>query len=149
MEKIQIKSIILFFLAVIFLSNCTNSGSNLTLEEKQSNLDTNNNLNNAKLSDISDIPIPANSIIDDEKTLIIGKNDEWMGRISITSSSNVDEIYDFFHKEMINFSFEKKTSEKSIISTLIYENNRKAIFIKISKLKSGKTYIEITATPVN
>ena len=50
---------------------------------------------------------------------------------------------------MIKFSYKKKTSTKSDTSTLIFENNKKAIFIKISELKLGKTYIEITATPVN
>ena len=50
---------------------------------------------------------------------------------------------------MIKFSYEKKSSNKSDTSTLIFENNKKVIFIKISELNLRKTYIEITATPVN
>tara|TARA_B100001123_G_C14748767_1_gene803993 strand:+ start:311 stop:493 length:183 start_codon:yes stop_codon:yes gene_type:complete len=55
----------------------------------------------------------------------------------------------FFLNEMIKFSFKEKAKTKSNVNTLIYENNKKAIFIKISKLHRGKTYIEITSTPVN
>ena len=51
---------------------------------------------------------------------------------------------------MTKFSYKEKSSIiNSDASTLFFENNKKAIFIKISELKLGKTYIEITATPVN
>ena len=72
-----------------------------------------------------------------------------MGRVSLTNKKNIDEIYSFFLNEMPKFSFNEKTSIRSDVSTLIFENKKKTIFIKISKIKFGKTYIEITATPVN
>ena len=50
---------------------------------------------------------------------------------------------------MAKLSYKEKSSIRSDVSTLIFENNKKAIFIKISKLNFGKTYIEITATLVN
>jgi hypothetical protein len=50
---------------------------------------------------------------------------------------------------MIKFKYKEKSSIRSDVSTLIFENKKKTIFIKISKIKFGKTYIEITATPVN
>ena len=50
---------------------------------------------------------------------------------------------------MTKFSYKEKASIRSEVSTLIFENNKKTIFIKISKLNFRKTYIEITATPVN
>ena len=101
------------------------------------------------LSEISDIPIPSKSIIDLEKTFILGKGDNWMGRLSLINKKNIEEVYSFFLNEMIKFSYKEKSSIRSDVSTLIFENNKKAIFIKISKLNFGKTYIEITATPVN
>tara|TARA_Y100000590_G_C15631250_1_gene981287 strand:+ start:744 stop:1145 length:402 start_codon:yes stop_codon:yes gene_type:complete len=106
-------------------------------------------VNNARLSEISDIPIPSKSIIDLEKTFILGKGDDWMGRLSLINKENIDEIYTFFLNEMPKFKFKEKSSIRSEVSTLIFENKKKAIFIKISKIKFGKTYIEITATPVN
>ena len=148
MEKIQIKSIIIVFTCLLFLTNCSTTIK--TSKYESSDVDVNNvDESNSRLSEISDIPIPSKSIIDLEKTFIIGKGDDWMGRLSLINKKNIEEIYSFFLNEMAKFSYKEKSSIRSEVSTLIFENNKKAIFIKISKLNFRKTYIEITATPVN
>jgi hypothetical protein len=148
MEKIQIKSIIIVFTCLLFLTNCSTTIK--TSKYESSDVDVNNvDESNSRLSEISDIPIPSKSIIDLEKTFIIGKGDDWMGRLSLINKKNIEEIYSFFLNEMAKFSYKEKSSIRSDVSTLIFENNKKAIFIKISKLNFGKTYIEITATLVN
>ena len=148
MEKIQIKSIIVVFTYLLFLTNCSTTIK--TSKYESSDVDVNNvDESNSRLSEISDIPIPSKSIIDLEKTFIIGKGDDWMGRLSLINKKNIQEIYSFFLNEMAKFSYKEKSSIRSDVSTLIFENNKKAIFIKISKLNFGKTYIEITATLVN
>ena len=148
MEKIQIKSIVTVFIFLLFLTNCSTTIK--TQKYKSPEIKTDNfDENNVRLSEISDIPIPSKSIIDLEKTFIIGKGDDWMGRLSLINKKNIQEIYSFFLNEMAKFSYKEKSSIRSDVSTLIFENNKKAIFIKISKLNFGKTYIEITATLVN
>ena len=133
---------------MLILSNCSTT-IKTTNYESTDIADDNIKENNSRLSEISDIPIPSKSIIDLEKTFILGKGDDWMGRISLINKGNVEEIYSFFLNEMIKFKYKEKSSIRSDVSTLIFENKKKAIFIKISKAKFGKTYIEITATPVN
>ena len=148
MEKIQIKSIIIVFTCLLFLTNCSTTIK--TPKYESPDVDNNNlDESNSRLSEISDIPIPSKSIIDLEKTFIIGKGDDWMGRLSLINKKNIEEIYSFFLNEMAKFSYKEKSSIRSDVSTLIFEDNKKAIFIKISKLNFGKTYIEITATPVD
>ena len=148
MEKIQIKSIIIVFTCLLFLTNCSTTIK--TPKYESPDVDNNNvDESNSRLSEISDIPIPSKSIIDLEKTFIIGKGDDWMGRLSLINKTNVEEIYSFFLNEMTKFSYKEKSSIRSEVSTLIFENNKKTIFIKISKLNFRKTYIEITATIVN
>ena len=148
MEKVQIKSIIIVFTCLLFLTNCSTTIK--TSKYESSDVDVNNvDESNSRLSEISDIPIPSKSIIDLEKTFIIGKGDDWMGRLSLINKKNIEEIYSFFLNEMAKFSYKEKSSIRSEVSTLIFENNKKAIFIKISKLNFRKTYIEITATLVN
>ena len=148
MEKIQIKSIVAFFIFLLFLTNCSTTIKTPKYESPEVKTD-NVDENNARLSEISDIPIPSKSIIDLEKTFILGKGDNWMGRLSLINKENVEEIYSFFLNEMTKFKYKEKSSIRSEVSTLIFENKKKTIFIKISKVKFGKTYIEITATPVN
>ena len=148
MEKIQIKSIGVFFICLIFISSCSTTIKTPKYESPDVEVDK-TDVSNTRLSEISDIPIPSKSIIDLEKTFILGKGDDWMGRISLINKGDVEEIYSFFLNEMIKFKYKEKSSIRSDVSTLIFENKKKAIFIKISKAKFGKTYIEITATPVN
>ena len=148
MEKIQIKSIGVFFICLIFISSCSTTIKTPKYESPDVEVDK-TDVSNTRLSEISDIPIPSKSIIDLEKTFILGKGDDWMGRISLINKANVEEIYSFFLNEMIKFKYKEKSTIRSDVSTLIFENKKKAIFIKISKIKFGKTYIEITATPVN
>ena len=148
MEKIQIKSIGVFFICLIFISSCSTTIKTPKYESPDVEVDK-TDVSNTRLSDISDIPIPSKSIIDLEKTFILGKGDDWMGRISLINKGNVEEIYSFFLNEMIKFKYKEKSSIRSDVSTLIFENKKKTIFIKISKVKFRKTYIEITATPVN
>ena len=148
MEKIQIKSIGVFFICLIFISSCSTTIKTPKYESPDVEVDK-SDVSNTRLSEISDIPIPSKSIIDLEKTFILGKGDDWMGRISLINKGDVEEIYSFFLNEMIKFKYKEKSSIRSDVSTLIFENKKKAIFIKISKIKFGKTYIEITATPVN
>ena len=148
MEKIQIKSIGVFFICLIFISNCSTTIKTPKYESPDVEVDK-TDVSNTRLSEISDIPIPSKSIIDLEKTFILGKGDDWMGRISLINKANVEEIYSFFLNEMIKFKYKEKSTIRSDVSTLIFENKKKAIFIKISNIKFGKTYIEITATPVN
>ncbi len=148
MEKIQIKPLIFFVTFLLVISSCSTKIK--TPKYESPNVDSEDiDVNNARLSEISDIPIPSKSIIDLEKTFILGKGDDWMGRLSLINKENIDEIYTFFLNEMPKFKFKEKSSIRSEVSTLIFENKKKAIFIKISKIKFGKTYIEITATPVN
>ena len=149
MEKIQIKPLIILLISCLFLFNCSTSIK--TSKDKSSNVKKLDKIqeNNTQLSQITDIPIPKESMIDLEKTLIVGEKSDWMGRITLINKKKVEENYNFFLNEMLKFSYKKKSSTKSDISTLIFQNSKKAIFIKISELKLGKTYIEITATPVN
>ena len=148
MEKIQIKPIIIFFTSLLFLTSCSTTIKTPKYESPDVEVDS-DDISNTLLSEISDIPIPSKSIIDLEKTFILGKGDDWMGRLSLINKGDVEEIYSFFLNEMAKFAYKEKSSIRSDVSTLIFENKKKTIFIKISKLKFGKSYIEITATPVN
>ena len=137
-----------FFIFLLFLTNCSTTIKTQKYESPEIKTD-NVDENNVRLSEISDIPIPSKSIIDLEKTFILGKGDNWMGRLSLINKKNVEEIYSFFLNEMTKFKYKEKSSIRSEVSALIFENKKKTIFIKISKVKFRKTYIEITATPVN
>ena len=132
MEKIQIKPIVIFFIFLLLLTNCSTTIKTPKYESPEVKTD-NIDENNARLSEISDIPIPSKSIIDLEKTFILGKGDNWMGRLSLINKENVEEIYSFFLNEMTKFKYKEKSSIRSEISTLIFENKKKQYLLKFQK----------------
>jgi len=152
-EKIQIKSLISLFTFTVFvfyLHSCSNTIKTSKyeppkIEKKDENTETIKNY----LSTITDIPLPSNSEIDLEKTVVVGKQDNWMGRLTLVDKNSIDEIFSFFINEMPKFDFKERSSIRSAESSLIFQNNKKTIFIKISKLNYRKNYIEITSTPIN
>ena len=85
MEKIQIKPLIILLISFLFLFNCSTSIK--TSKDKNSNVKKLDKIqeSNAQLSQITDIPIPKESMIDLEKTLIVGEKSDWMGRVSLIS----------------------------------------------------------------
>ena len=68
MEKIQIKSLIILIVSFLFLFNCSTPIK--TSKDKSTGVKKIDNIekNNAQLSQITDIPMPEESIIDLEKT---------------------------------------------------------------------------------
>ncbi len=97
MEKIQIKPIKFIFIIILLFAGCSPS-TQIQKYEKPEVSNKNKVESDTHLSEISDIPIPDNSIIDLEKTFIVGKNEDWMGRLSLINKKNIDEIYYFFFK---------------------------------------------------
>ena len=103
MEKIQIKPIVTVFIFLLFLTNCSTTIK--TQKYKSPEIKTDNvDENNVRLSEISDIPIPSKSIIDLEKTFILGKGDNWMGRLSLINKKNVEEVINLDNKKLIKSS---------------------------------------------
>ena len=74
--------LIFFVTFLLVISSCPTKIK--TPKYESPNVDSEDiDVNNARLSEISDIPIPSKSIIDLEKTFILGKGDDWMGRLSL------------------------------------------------------------------
>ena len=88
MEKIQIKSLVIIFLVFIYTNNCSQTVKTPSYKSSKVNIDINNEENNKRLSEISDIPIPSDSTIDPEETFIIGKGEDWIGKISLINKAN-------------------------------------------------------------
>ena len=149
MEKIQIKPLIkalTFFFTLFILVSCVKNVDFSKNEKTENSIDI---YEQESFFKITDIPIPITSQIDMEKTVVVGEGEEWMGRLSLVHKENIEDIYSFFVNEMPKYGYEEKNSVESNKSSLIFQNNKKTIFIKISKHKLGNSYIEITATPIN
>ena len=54
------------------------------------------------LAEFEDIPIPLNSKLDKEKSIIISKNRGWLGRLTFDTSEDQITVFDFLEMNSLN-----------------------------------------------
>ena len=130
---------------MLTLSNCSESFKNSSLNDEKKVINLTIDINSFG---ISDIPFPQNSMIDYEKTITVGEGDEWIGRIVLINNNNINDLFDFFSNEMPKYDYENKSLKNKNVNSLIFQNDKKTIFIKFPITNNKINYIEITSTPI-
>jgi hypothetical protein len=97
----------------------------------------------------TDIPMPANNTIDLERSLILGTDQQWTGRLVINSGSNVADMYEFYRREMPNFSWSEVTTVRAANSVLVFQQNQRVITIQITPSRgiTGGSTVDLTMAP--
>jgi len=93
----------------------------------------------------TDIPLPSGNSIDMDRTLVLGSETGWTGRLALTTQSRVSEMYDFFRREMPKFGWAEMTSARSATSFLTYQRDNRIATVQIapSRLLLGSA-VDIT-----
>jgi hypothetical protein len=85
----------------------------------------------------TDIPIPPKNSIDLDRTLVFGSDRDWIGRISLSTSMGVGEVYDFYKREMPKLGWTELTSIRSSTSVLTYEMDNRVATIQVGSGRFG------------
>jgi len=91
----------------------------------------------AGFAQFTDIPIPPKNSIDLDRTLVFGSDRDWIGRISLSSSMAVGEIYDFYKREMPKLGWTELTSVRSATSVLTYQMDNRVATIQVGSGRFG------------
>ncbi len=91
----------------------------------------------AGFAQFTDIPIPPKNSIDLDRTLVFGSDRDWIGRISLSSSLAVSEIYDFYKREMPKLGWTELTSVRSATSVLTYQQDNRVATIQVASGRFG------------
>ena len=81
--------------------------------------------------EFNDVPIPTNSKMDLERTIILGKQEGWIGRLVINSGHSAAEIFDFFRNEMPKFGWNEIAAVRSEVSILTYSRGKRHAHLQI------------------
>jgi hypothetical protein len=97
----------------------------------------------------SDIPMPANNTIDLERSLILGGDQQWTGRLVINSSSSVADMYEFYRREMPNFGWQEVTTVRAANSVLVFQQGSRVATIQIAPNRGllGGATVDMTMAP--
>ena len=92
-----------------------------------------------------DIPIPSGAVINMEKTLIFGSK-PWFGQLSLSTSTNVAYVFDFYRKNLIQYKWEELSTVRAKSSILTYDSEDRilSILIEASALRGSKILITVS-----
>ena len=144
MIKLKRLQIITTALALpIILASCASSGDSPTgtpseVQEIQSQL-------------LGDMPLPAASKIIGYDSLIIGRGDNWVGRVVLSGVQTPTDIYAFFQAEYPKVGWTTISAVKSKTSILVFTKGDRTSTIELNEgpFTGPKTIITITASPKN
>lgn len=137
-----LKKFIISFLFLFILSSCL--GERLVpVKGPEGNPDLELNF-----SQFDDIPIPINSKLKREDSIIISRKVGWSGRLVFDTSENQIDVFDFFRNELPKFGWKKISEISSESSLLNYQNNQRFASIQIFEKTLFGSKVKITVTEV-
>ena len=147
MIKYTLLIFIILFLQISCSSNISTDPSletNLTLDGKSITT------NKKSFTEFNDIPIPDNSTMNVDKTLLLGEKDRWIGRLLLNSPLKPEEVFDFYKLNLSEYNWEEITSVRSTISILTYSLNDRIMTVQIAPIKysaKNSSSIDIVMSP--
>ena len=137
-----LKKLVANILLLIFLASCMGE-SLVPVKGPEGNPDLELNF-----SQFDDIPIPINSKLKRDDSIIISRKVGWSGRLVFDTSENQIEVFDFFRNELPKFGWKKISEISSESSLLNYKNNNRFASIQIFEKTLFGSKVKITVTEV-
>ena len=127
----------------LLLSGCATSGDSPT--------GTPDEVNQIQAQLLGDMPLPAGARIMGTDSLIIGRGDNWVGRVVLNGLQSPTDIYAFFQAEYPKAGWTTVTAVKSKTSILVFTKGERTSTVEINEgsLTGPKSIIIITASPKN
>ena len=100
----------------------------------------------AKLTQISDIPIPREARIDEAASLIIGSGDRWLGRVVIRVKTNATETYNYYFNGMPRLGWTTLSAVQSKVSSLTLTSGDRVANVQIEGGVGGATVTVVVST---
>ncbi len=95
----------------------------------------------------SDIPIPTGAVMNLERTLVLGGNEVWVGRLVISSSHKSADMFAFFKQRSPEFGWQEVTSVRSEISVLAFTRAERVMTVQIQSKTLRGSEMDITVAP--
>ena len=95
----------------------------------------------------SDIPIPTGAVMNLERTLVLGSNEVWVGRLVISSSHKSADMFAFFKQRSPEFGWQEVTSVRSEISVLAFTRAERVMTVQIQSKTLRGSEMDITVAP--
>jgi hypothetical protein len=139
----RVHQLLLALALAMLLAACASSGDSPT--------GTPSEVQEIQLQLLGDMPLPAASKIIGSDSLIIGRGDNWVGRVVLSGVQTPTDIYAFFQAEYPKAGWTTVSAVKSKTSILVFTKGDRTSTIELNEgpFTGPKTIITITASPKN
>jgi len=96
---------------------------------------------------LTDIPIPPDSTLDVDRSLILGDLDRWTGRIVLNVGQDATPTFALYQMQMPNFGWDPIMSVQAGISVLSFTRGERAATVQIESRTLGGNTTTITVAP--
>lgn len=96
---------------------------------------------------LTDIPIPPDSTLDVDRSLILGDLDRWTGRIVLNVGQDATPTFALYQTQMPNFGWDPIMSVQAGISVLSFTRGERAATVQIESRTLGGSTTTITVAP--
>ncbi len=95
---------------------------------------------------LTDIPIPSNATMDNERSLILGDRDRWTGRVVMKLWKSAPDATNFYQQQMPAFGWEAIMAATSGISVMSYVRGDRAATVQVESAFIGSVVL-VTVGP--
>ena len=101
----------------------------------------------AAFQPVTDVPIPDGARLDSERSLVLGEQDTWTGRLVFNVGESPSEAFALYHQEMQRFGWRLITSVQSDSSVLAFSQGERIAAIRIEGRNLSGTTVTIIMSP--
>lgn len=134
-------------LATSLLSACANFPGSTTAA--QSSKDTKSTAAPAAptYQPVSDVPIPAGTKINTERSVILGSGDRWFGRMVLVLDRATTQTFAYYQEQMPTFGWELVTAVQGKSSSLTFTRGERAATVEITSGGLRGSEVSVTVSP--
>jgi len=96
---------------------------------------------------VTDIPIPASTRINTERSTILGNGDRWFGRMILVLDRPTTQAFAYYQEQMGTFGWEAVTAIQGKVSTLSFTRGDRAATVEIGPSGLRSSEVTVTVSP--
>lgn len=134
-------AILLMPLLAFFLAGCFFNTAKIRSPRGGTNAEA------SKFEPVHDIPIPANSNLDHDKSLVLSTKNQWIGRMVLDVESSMAKVFSYYASHMAGMGWEPVSSILAENSVLTFVQGERVATVQITPGTLSGAIVTVTMTP--
>jgi len=121
------------------LAGCTSQRSLSDTDADAQGAASDDGKSGVKMVQITDVPLPRDSKIDEQESFIIGGGTRWVGRLVVKVRTDAAETYSYYFNGMPRLGWTRVTAVQGKVSSLNFTNGNRVANVQITGGIRGAT----------